>query len=512
MAGENAEAEHASSFGRRPDGRLKTSRRELLQAATGLAVGAASAPLLADTAAAQSGDADAVLQRLLAGNANTRRILLKGGTILSMDPAVGDFAQGDVLIVGKTISAVGRDLNAAAQEGNAIVVDASDAIVIPGMIDCHRHSWEGQLRGIIPNSATIGEYMGATHNGFAPHYQPDDMYVGNLLTAIACIDAGITCFIDNSHNSRTAAHSDAAIKALFDSGTRAVHASGSPIFGDWDKQWPQDLDRLQRQYFSSDDQLVTLRIFSRGLLKADWETARRLGLWVSIDGAGRPNSAEILQELKAAGLMDERHTINHGYGLSDAAWQLIGEAGMPVNVCPRSDSQWSLGPATMGLQDALDHGIRPGISVDNEASYGTDLFTEMRVAFHMQRWVAHEAAARKEKVPQLLKVRDLLEFATVRGAENAALVKKIGSLTPGKEADIVIIRAGDANTMPVNNAVSTVVSYANAGNVDAVFIAGHARKWRGKLVGHDLKKIGQMAHQSRDRLFARRGIKLDIIG
>ena len=337
MAGENAEAEHASSFGRRPDGRLKTSRREVLQAATGLAVGAASTPLLAAAAAAQSGDADAVLQRLLAGNANTHRILLKGGTILSMDPAVGDFAQGDVLIVGKTISAVGRDLNAAAQEGNAIVVDASDAIVIPGMIDCHRHSWEGQLRGIIPNSATIGEYMGATHNGFAPHYQPDDMYVGNLLTAIACIDAGITCFIDNSHNSRTAAHSDAAIKALFDSGTRAVHASGSPIFGDWDKQWPQDLDRLQRQYFSSDDQLVTLRIFSRGLLKADWETARRLGLWVSIDGAGRPNSAEILQELKAAGLMDERHTINHGYGLSDAAWQLIGEAGMPVNVCPRSD-------------------------------------------------------------------------------------------------------------------------------------------------------------------------------
>ena len=242
-----------------------------------------------------------------------------------------------------------------------------------------------ELRGIIPNSATIGEYMGATHNGFAPHYQPDDMYVGNLLTAIACIDAGITCFIDNSHNSRTAAHSDAAIKALFDSGTRAVHASGSPIFGDWDKQWPQDLDRLQRQYFSSDDQLVTLRIFSRGPLKADWETARRLGLWVSIDGAGRPNSAEILQELKAAGLMDEGHTINHGYGLSDAAWQLIGEAGMPVNVCPRSDSQWSLGPATMGLQDALNHGIRPGISVDNEASYGTDLFTEMRVAFHMQR-------------------------------------------------------------------------------------------------------------------------------
>jgi cytosine/adenosine deaminase-related metal-dependent hydrolase len=83
--------------------------------------------------------------------------------------------------------------------------------------------------------------MGATHRGFAPFYQPEDMYVGNLTTALGCIDAGITCFIDNSHNSRSAAHSDAAVKALFDSGIRAVHASGAPTFGLWGKQWPGDI-------------------------------------------------------------------------------------------------------------------------------------------------------------------------------------------------------------------------------------------------------------------------------
>ena len=86
------------------------------------------------------------------------------------------------------------------------------------MVDCHRHAWEGQIRGVIPNSATIGDSMGATHRGFAPFYHPDDMYVGNLLTALGCIDAGITCFIDNSHNSRSSAHSDAAVQALLDSG------------------------------------------------------------------------------------------------------------------------------------------------------------------------------------------------------------------------------------------------------------------------------------------------------
>src|SRR5215468_2640555 len=479
--------------------KTSASRREVLKAAT-LAAGSAALALAAGTAGAQAGgDGDAAtLERLLAANPATRRVLLKGGTILSVDPAVGNFAQGDILITGRTIAAVGRDLGAAAQDGNAIVVDAAASILIPGMVDCHRHSWEGQLRAIIADSATIGEYMAATHQGFAPFYAPDD------------IDAGITCFIDNSHNSRSAAHSDAAIKAVFDSGARAVHASGAPTFGEWDQQWPQDLERMARQYFSSDDQLVTLRIFSRGLVRTDWENARRLGLWVSMDGAGR-DAAALLADFKAAGLLDDRRAINHGTGLSDVAWELIRDAGLAVNVCPRSDSQWALGPAAMGLQDALDHGVRPGLSVDNEASYGTDLFTEMRVAFHLQRWTVHEAAMRKEKTPALLKVHDLIEFATIRGAGNAGLAKKIGSLTPGKEADIVVIRSGDINTMPLTNAASTVVSYAHAGNVDAVFIAGAPRKWRGRLVGHELKKIQQMVQDSRDRLFARRNIKLDVV-
>jgi 5-methylthioadenosine/S-adenosylhomocysteine deaminase len=490
------------------------SRREFLKAATGLAAGAPALTLRAETAAAQpAGDPDpTMLERLLAANPATRRVLLRGATILSMDAAVGNFAAGDILITGKTIAAVGRDLGAAAQDGNAIVVDGAGSILIPGMVDCHRHSWEGQLRGIISDSATIGEYMAATHQGFAPFYAPEDVYVGNVISALGCLDAGITCFIDNSHNSRSAAHSDAAIRALFDSGARAVHASGAPTFGEWDQQWPQDLDRLQRQYFSSDDQLVTLRIFSRGLVKVDWENARRLGLWVSMDGAGRPDAASLLADFKASGLLDERRTINHGNGLSDPAWELVRDAGIAVNVCPRSDSQWALGPAAMGLQDALDHGVRPGLSVDNEAGYGTDLFTEMRIAFHLQRWSVHEAAMRKEKTPALLKIHDLLEFATIRGAENAGLVKKIGSLTPGKEADIVLIRTRDINTMPLTNAVSTVVCYAHAGNVDAVFVAGAPRKWRGRLVGHDLTKIQQMVQDSRDRLFARRNVKLDVVG
>ena len=124
--------------------------------------------------------------------------------------------------------------------------------------------------------------MATTHQGFARYYRPHDIYVGNLITALGCIDAGITCVIDNSHNSRSAAHSDAAVQALIDSGIRGVHASGAPQTGDWDRQWPQDLERLQKQFFASDDQLVTLRMFS-GMNRENWALARRLGLRITTE-------------------------------------------------------------------------------------------------------------------------------------------------------------------------------------------------------------------------------------
>jgi 5-methylthioadenosine/S-adenosylhomocysteine deaminase len=477
---------------------------------------AIAAPVLSRmpaSAAAGGADAGTLAALRRAERDPKRRILLRGATIVTMDPSIGDFAQADLLIEGKHIAAIAPDLSASARDGTAIAIDAMRTILIPGMIDCHRHAWEGQLRGLIPDSSTIGQYMDGTHRDFGPHYRPHDMYVGNFITALGCIDAGITTMIDCSHNSRSAAHSDAAIQALFSSGMRAVHASGAPVFGQWDHQWPADLPRLQAKFFASADQLVTLRIFSRGLVKEDWEAGKRLGLWVSMDGAGTPTATQTLTDFKSAGLLDRTHTINHSYGLSPASWTLIREAGMPCNACVRSDSQWALGPARLGLQDALTNGMRPGLSIDNESAYSTDMFAEMQVAFHLQRFLAHIAAAQGDANPPVpLNVRDMLEFATIRGAENANLRDKVGSLRPGKEADIVMIRAEDVNTMPLTNAVGTVVSYANASNVDSVFIAGNARKWRNALVGHDIESVRRMVHQSRDYLFAQSHVPLSVVG
>ena len=478
------------------------SRREFLKMGAGLVAGAAALPRLPSETADDESDDDETLERLKRARKDPKhRVLLKGGTIISMDPQVGNFATGDVLIEGKKILEVAPNIEAAGQH-----IDATDMILIPGFADPHRHSWEGQLRGLNPNAVTITDYNAYTHQGFGPFYRPHDIYVGNLATALGCIDAGITCIIDNSHNSRTSAHSDAAIQALFDSGIRAVHASGAPQFGDWDHQWPQDLVRIQKTFFSSDDQLVTLRMFS-GVNEANWRFARQLGLWVTTEGGG----GSLLPGVAALGLLDNRHTFNHMGNTPDVNWQLIRDAGATVNVCPRSDPQYGLSEGIPALQGALDHGMRPGLSVDNETSYSTDMFTEMRVAFFFQRGVRRNGIFKGlPNPPAPVRVQDILEFATVRGVENAGLLKKAGTLTPGKEADIVLIRAEDLNTMPLGHAFDTVVQQAHAGNVDTVFIGGQVRKWRGKLVDVSLKKLRKLVFESRQYLFDQRGFTHDI--
>ena len=479
------------------------SRRGVLKAGAALA----AAPLFAgsgEAAQRQSVEDAGTLDRTWRQNAAPNQsLLLKGGTIVSLDPAVGDFVRGDVLVQGKKIVAVANDVKAPSQ---AQVIDASNTIVIPGFVDAHRHSWEGQLRRIIPNGA-IGAYMATTHQGFARHYRPHDMYVGNLITALGCIDAGITCLIDNSHNARSSAHSDAAVQALIDSGIRAVHASGAPQTGDWDKQWPQDLARLQKQFFSSDDQLVTLRMFS-GMDRDNWALARRLGLRITTESnaAGRD-----FEEFWNEKLLRSDNTYNHCQGWPDVVWQRVKDSGGTVNVCPRSDAQYALGEGIAAFQKALDHGMRPALSIDNETSYSTDMFTEMRVAFNIQRAMATNRKVNGDpKAPALVNVREVLECATVGGAANAGLLNKCGTLTPGKEADIVMIRTDDINVYPSNHAIGTVVAAADARNVDTVIVGGRIRKFRGKMTGVNMDKFRQMADESRNYLFTKAGYKLDI--
>lgn len=435
--------------------------------------------------------------------------LIRGATILSMDENVGNFERGDILITGATITAVGQYLNA---EG-AHVIDATNMIAMPGMVDSHRHSWEGQLRRINPNATCLDDYSNATHFSFAKYYRPSDIYVGNLLTALGAIDAGITTIIDNSHNSRTAAHSDAAVEALLDAGIRAIHASGAPVSGDWDRaHWPGNWQRLQVKYFRNNpESLVSLAVMAQ-LEPELWAEARRLGLPIVTEFFGAEMGAE-LRSLHQQGLLGPDNIFNHCTALPDEGWKILREAGVRVNVCPRSDAHYGIEDGMFAIEAAQRHGITPGLSVDNETSYSTDMFMEMRVAFYLQRVMGmhkRQHCRGTEYSLTMLPAAQLLKAATVDGAYCAGLQDKVGSLTPGKQADLILINAGDINLYPNGNAFGTVVHATERSNIDTVMIGGRIVKQNGMVVGVDRARLHAAIDESREHLFAAAGYKPDM--
>lgn len=439
---------------------------------------------------------------------NTPVILIRGATILSMDESVGNIERGDILITGSTISAVGQNLDAP----GAHIIDASNMIAMPGMVDSHRHSWEGQLRRINPNATCLDDYSNATHFSFAKYYRPADIYIGNLLTALGAIDAGITTLIDNSHNSRTAAHSDAAVEALLDVGIRAIHASGAPVAGEWDRaHWPGNWQRLQQKYFNNNpDSLVSLAVMAQ-LEPELWAEARRLGLPIVTEFFGSFMASE-LGSLHQRGLLGPDNIFNHCTSLPDEGWRIIREAGVRVNVCPRSDAHYGIEDGMYAIEAAQRHGISPGFSVDNETSYSTDMFMEMRVAFYLQRVMGMHKQQSCDCTHSLttLPAAQLLKAATVDGAACAGLQDKIGSLTPGKQADLVLINAGDINLYPSGNAFGTVVHATERSNIDTVMIGGRIVKQHGKVLGVNSRRLRTAIDESRAHLFAAAGYQPDI--
>ncbi len=439
---------------------------------------------------------------------SSNRTLIRGATILSMDSVIGNMVRGDILIENGTIMAVGENLEA---EGAAII-DASNMIAMPGMVDTHRHSWEGQLRRINPNAESLEDYCNGTHYSFAKYYRPADMYIGNLLTALGCIDAGITTLIDNSHNSRSAAHSDAAVEALLDAGIRAVHASGAPVTGDWDRaNWPSNLERLQEKYFkNSKNGLVSLAAMAQ-LEPELWAEARRLGLPIITEFFGGEMAAA-LEGLHRQGLLGPDNIFNHCTSLPDAGWKILCEAGVRVNVCPRSDAHYGIEDGMFAMQSALRHGIRPGLSVDNETSYSGDMFMEMRIAFYLQRVMGmhQNKCCGSAHSPVTFQAQNLLKAATADGATCAGLQEKIGSLTPGKQADLILIRTDDINLYPSGNAFGTVVHATERSNIDTVMIGGRIVKRDGKVLGVDSEQLRAAIDESRQHLFVAAGYAPDI--
>jgi cytosine/adenosine deaminase-related metal-dependent hydrolase len=433
-----------------------------------------------------------------------RAILFRNCGLVTMDDARGEMI-GDILVADGVIKAIGADL-VDLPEG-VIEVDANGLIAMPGMIEGHLHSWEAQTRQTAVN-ADHYSYTGITHQGLGLNYRPFDMYVGNLLSALTCLDGGITTLIDNSHNSRTPDHTNAAVEALFDSGIRAIHATGKALAGDVTNDWATDTVRVKKEYFASDDQLVTMRLYCTTPTREVWELARDLDLWVSTECS--PHLVADVLERHKEGLLNDRHTFMHCVNLPADLWSRFHDAGVNVNMCPRSDAQNGIGSPFNAVDSALEYGFLPGLSNDNEISYGIDMFAEMRLLFYSQRSFAlHRQEQNIAGVPPVT-AHDVLQMATLGGAKNCGMEGRIGQLKPGLRADIVFLDTNDLNMMPANNLLGSVVGFAGPANVAAVFIDGRVRKWEGKLVGYDLDKLYGMVEQSRDYLIHAAGLEDDI--
>jgi 5-methylthioadenosine/S-adenosylhomocysteine deaminase len=441
---------------------------------------------------------DAELARLR----GQRRILLKGGVVLTLDRQVGDFAQADVLIENGKISAVRPDIAVSAEA--TAVIDAANHILIPGFVDTHSHSYQGILRGIMTNGVLDPDYNRDVQTKLTPAFQAADVYAGVLMTALGLIDMGTTAIVDLSQISHTPEHSDACIRALQDSGIRALYAYSRGLGPA--TQYPQDVLRLQRAYFSTKDQLLTLALGVALDAKA-FGIARDAGVPAVLHM--RNDSAGLLA-LGRTGLLRPGDEYIHCTNLSGDAWRLIRDTGSHVSLCPQIEM--SMGHGTPAVQDALDHGLRPSLSSDHSVTIAPDFFTVMRTVFAFQRMqIFARARSGAQDLPPLLTCREVLEFATIEGARCASLDGKIGTLTPGKEADIIMLRADRLSLWPLNNAPGTVVNLMNPGNVDTVFIAGQVRKWRGNLVGVDALRLMRMAEDARDAVTRRAGFSVNFL-
>jgi 5-methylthioadenosine/S-adenosylhomocysteine deaminase len=439
----------------------------------------------------------------------TDRTLVKGGIVLTLDPAIGDLPVGDVLIEGDRIVEVGVGLAAV----DAEVIDASGMIVIPGFVDTHRHIWEGLLRNIGTDVPLEGRtsYISHVLHKLAPALRPEDAYVGNLLSALGAIDAGITTLLDWSHIQGSPAHTDAVVQALEDSGLRAVFAYGFPWWGKWEERQPSWFVRCATEHFTTKDQLLTLALAAPGpeftdfeVTRDHWKLARETDARITTHvGVGTYGQERKVQAFGEAGLLGPDTTYIHCTTLNDTEIQMIVDTGGTVSLA--APVEMMMGHGMPPIQKFLDRGLAPSLSIDVETNVPSDMFNQMRSVLGLQRAIA--TADGKAMVT----ARDVLTWATVEGARANGLADKVGTLTPGKQADVVLLRTDRLNVTPLNDPATAVVVGMDTGNVDTVVIAGRVMKRHGRLLHVDWGAVRRASTDARDHVLEKSGFKLPTI-
>jgi cytosine/adenosine deaminase-related metal-dependent hydrolase len=351
---------------------------------------------------------------------------------------------------------------------------------------------------------------------FGPSFRPQDVYAATLFGRLAALDAGVTTLLDWAHIQNSPAHADEAVRALHEVGGRTIYAHGQP--GIEPERWmkestlphPADICRLRKGALASDNALVTLAMAARGpefttieTTDHDVKLARELGLRITIHIGLGPNGPKYrgVERMHQRRLLGPDVTFVHCCNCSDHEFRLMTETGTTASVSAQIASTcggFGL-PATGKL---LSHGVRPGLSVDSEMSASGDLFSEMRAVLNIERTLTMEDLQSRPR-PVSITARDVLALATIDGARTVGLEHKIGSITPGKAADLILVPRHALNLAPMGDPFNSLVLGGHAGNVEAVIVEGRPVKWHGRMLGCDPRRAIELLNQSRAYLYAK---------
>ena len=448
------------------------------------------------------------------------RTIVQNGDLITMDPEIGDLAEADVLIEDGEIVEVGHGLDAPGAE----VIDAEGQIVLPGFVDSHIHLAQTQVRGIAGDWSLMGEYFEHMLGNITGLYEPEDMYLGGLFGAFEKLYTGTTTALDWSYPN-TPEHGARAIDALKNAGLRAVYTYGPP--GDDAATWwyesdvrlPADTVRGLYEEHVQDDDLLSFALGLRGpdfctegTAKADLELARELDALATIHmGAALWPSSVYGEGYQGFGclhdLLGPDVNVAHGNHFAQEDVDHAVEQGVSFSVTPEVEMQMGHGiPATGKV---LKAGGRPTWGVDVCSDISGDMTSQMRIGLQVQRMFDNQAILEgdEEVTGVSITARDTLEMATIEGARALGLDDRIGSLTPGKRADLILVDAMNFMTAPSHSPVETVVFQADPSHITTVLVDGEVRKRDGQLTNPKVAEEFDRFVESGNRLVDEAGLE-----
>jgi cytosine/adenosine deaminase-related metal-dependent hydrolase len=442
-----------------------------------------------------------------------RPLVFRNATVLTMDDAHQIIYGADVLVTGDQIAAVSQNLPV--PEGTA-EIDAAGGVLMPGMIDTHRHMWQTAMRGYGADW-TLTQYFVWYYLNWGKKFRPEDIYAGNLLAALEAVDAGVTTTVDWSHGLQTVAHADAAADALSQVPARFILAYGNIQAGPWEWSAAQEFrDFVNRRFngdFSGRDSLLGFQMafdvtgdpaFPE---RAAFEVARELGAPVTthagVWGATNDDGIRLMHE---NGFMTPSTIYVHAATLTRDSYNRIAATGGSASVSTESEQSAGQGyPPTWQLRE---HDIPVSLSMDTSVWWSGDLFSAMRTTLGADRSREHlEAHNKQETVTHAhLRAEDVVAWATRGGARALGLDSATGSIEPGKKADLVLIRNDASPVMfPLLNPYGHVAFQAQRGDVHTVVVNGRVVKFENRLVDADLNRARQLIDQTVEYLMGELG-------